>query len=271
MTIAHGTPMSIHVPKAISKPWDSRRYPFISAIGGCPIRVAVEPIVTPYATPNSSDAANFLPAAFSSMERTRFKIDTAIGTIMTAVAVFDTQAEMKAEAIIKPSTIWDGFVPTSRIVSSATRRCRLDFSVARPRMTPPMTKKITVPAYGAAISSMVPIPNSGNNTSGRSDVTGIGAASVIHQMAIHSAQPATARPSKDSESGRTSAKSNPATGPSPTSHQLRFVARSSASWGSSSEPAERSAATSDCWAVAILLLLEDKRDTEKDADRHHYW
>src|SRR5699024_85435 len=266
MTIAHETPMSIHVPKAISKPWDSRRYHFISAIGGCPIRDAVEPIVTPYATPNSSDAANFLPVALSSMERTRFRIETAIGTIMTAVAVFETQAEMKAEAIIRPSTICEGLVPTRRIVRSATRRCRLDFSVARPRITPPMTKKITVPAYGAATSSMVPMPNSGNSTNGSNDVTGIGAASVIHQIAIHRAQPATARPSKYSEPGKTSPKSNPATGPRPTSHQLRLVARSSASCGSCSEVAAGCAAASDCWAVAIRLLLKNKRDTEKDVD-----
>src|SRR5690625_487114 len=178
-------------------------------------------------------------------------MDTAIGTIMTAVAVFETQAEINAEAIMSPSTICEGFVPTSLIVNRATRRWRFDFSVASPRMTPPMTKKITVLAYGAATSSKVPIPKSGNSTSGNNEVTGIGAASVIHQIAIHNAHPATARPSNESESGRTSPSRRPATGPSATSHQLRLVARSSAL----SDSADASlVVSSDCCAVAIIFL-----------------
>src|SRR5699024_4324364 len=169
------------------------------------------------------------------MDRTRFRIETAMGTMITAVAVFDTQAEMKAEAIMRPKTIWEGFVPTNLMVHNATRRCKLDFSVASPSTTPPMTRKITVLAYGAATSPRSPIPNSGKSTSGSNDVTGIGAASVIHQMAIHRAQPATAFPSKDSVSGRISPRMSPAIGPSPTSHQFLLVARSSASPDTSCE------------------------------------
>ena len=47
MTTAHGTPTSIHWPKPSWMPCDSARYPRMSAMGGWPMRVAVEPIVTP--------------------------------------------------------------------------------------------------------------------------------------------------------------------------------------------------------------------------------
>ena len=145
--------------------------PFISAIGGCPIRVAVEQSSHRTRRPTAV-MRRISYRRHSSMERTRFRIETAIGTIMTAVAVFETQAEMKAEAIIRPSTICEGLVPTRRIVRECHRRCRLIFPVARPRITLPMTKKITVPAYGAATSSMVPMPNSGNSTNGATTLPG---------------------------------------------------------------------------------------------------
>ena len=88
-------------------------------------------------------AENFVPAAWASRERTRVRIEAAIGTMITAVAVLETNAEIRAEAAMRPSTICAGFVPTARMVSSATRRCRLAFSVARPRMTPPITRNTT--------------------------------------------------------------------------------------------------------------------------------
>ena len=83
-----------------------------------------------------------MPAASRWTERTSCKMETAIGTMITAV-VLDTHAEMNAEAVISPKTICAGLVPTARMVSSATRRCRLDFSVARPRITPPITRNTT--------------------------------------------------------------------------------------------------------------------------------
>ncbi|MFU0841879.1 MAG: hypothetical protein ACFWTZ_04620 [Burkholderia sp.] len=48
----------------------------------------------------------------------------AIGTIMAAVAVFDTQAESIAVAAIRPRMSWFGLVPKSFIVISAMRRSR---------------------------------------------------------------------------------------------------------------------------------------------------
>ena len=62
--------------------------------------VAIEPIVTPYAMPSIMDAENLVSTAFGSMLRTNCKIDTPMGTMITAVAVFDTQAEMNAEASV---------------------------------------------------------------------------------------------------------------------------------------------------------------------------
>ena len=63
------------------------------------------------------------------------------------------------------------------------------------------------------MAAKLPTPNSGKSTSGSSEVTGIGTASVIHQIAIHSAEPAASRPGIDRLSGRTSASSSPAIGP----------------------------------------------------------
>ena len=45
------------------------------------------------------------------------------GQWLTAVAVLETHAEMKAEASIMPKTIWLGFVPIALMVRSAMRRC----------------------------------------------------------------------------------------------------------------------------------------------------
>ena len=63
--------------------------------------------------------------------------------MITAVAVLEIHAEMKAEAIIMPSTIWSGRVPTAWMVRRAMRRCRLLRSVASPSTTPPSTRKTT--------------------------------------------------------------------------------------------------------------------------------
>ena len=67
---------------------------------------------------------------------------------------------------------------------------------------------------------MLSIPNSGKRTSGSSDVTGMGAASVIHQIAIQSAQPATARPSNASDSGRMKKKGQPGQRPGEQRYEL---------------------------------------------------
>ena len=58
------------------------------------------------------------------VERTTAIRAKAIGSIMAAVAVLDTQADRKLVASMMPSTICLGLVPTMRIVCSAIRRSR---------------------------------------------------------------------------------------------------------------------------------------------------
>ena len=55
---------------------------------------------------------------------------------------------------------------------------------------PPMKRKITGLAYGAAAALGLPIPRAGINTRGSSAVTASGTATVNHQIAI---QPVIAR------------------------------------------------------------------------------
>lgn len=67
--------------------------------------------------------------------------ESAIGSIISAVAVFDTHIEMNPVAIMTPSTIRLGVVPTTRRVSSAIRRCRCHFCIAIAIRNPPMNRK----------------------------------------------------------------------------------------------------------------------------------
>ena len=61
-----------------------------------------------------------------------------IGTIMTAVAVFDTHIDRKAAATMKPRTNRAGPPPTRWMMSRAIRRCRFHFCMVRAIMNPPM-------------------------------------------------------------------------------------------------------------------------------------
>ena len=66
----------------------------------------------------------------------------AIGTIIAAVAVLDTQAEISAVETMRPSTMRLGFVPKSEIVRSAMRRSRCQRCTPAAMRKPPRKRKI---------------------------------------------------------------------------------------------------------------------------------
>ena len=65
-----------------------------------------------------------------------------IGSIITAVAVFDTHMEMKPVAIMKPAIIGPGRSPMMLSVTSAMRRCRFQRCMARAMRKPPRNRKM---------------------------------------------------------------------------------------------------------------------------------
>lgn len=121
----------------------------------------------------------------------RLVMDKAIGNIITVVAVLLIHMLMKAVVIMNPRMIPLGLVPVLLIKFSAIRLCRLCLSMPKPSIKPPMNRKMILLAYGAVASSILATPANGNSTIGSKAVTGIGAASVIHQVIIHKAIPIT--------------------------------------------------------------------------------
>ena len=67
-----------------------------------------------------------------------------MGSIMTAVAVFETHMDRKPVAIMNPAIICGGLVPISRTVSRAMRRCRFQRCMASASRKPPMNRKMTL-------------------------------------------------------------------------------------------------------------------------------
>ena len=65
-----------------------------------------------------------------------------IGTIITAVAVFEIHIDKNADAIINPKIILDGPEPTTWMIFKAILRCRFHFSIVRAIMKPPMKSTI---------------------------------------------------------------------------------------------------------------------------------
>ncbi len=65
-----------------------------------------------------------------------------MGTIMTAVAVFETHMVIRPVATMRPSTSLFGVVPTASTVTRAMRRCRFQRWMASARKKPPMNMKM---------------------------------------------------------------------------------------------------------------------------------
>jgi hypothetical protein len=121
----------------------------MSAFGGVPMSVPTPPMELPYAMPSSRHIANGngrsrssasgFPASASSL-RTISITEMAIGIIITAVAVFETNIDRNAQAIMNPATSRPGATPTARMIQSAMRRCSPHCCIARASMNPPMKR-----------------------------------------------------------------------------------------------------------------------------------
>ena len=76
--------------------------------------------------PSISPTANlWVPGSPAAMRSSTCNtIATPIGSMVTAVAVFEIHIDRNAAAIMKPSTMRAGPPPTRRMMLSAMRRCR---------------------------------------------------------------------------------------------------------------------------------------------------
>jgi hypothetical protein len=192
-----GSPISSHPPQLSFTP-RSPRNPTRIPFGGEPVTVANPPMLHAHASPISRLAANRWvfgdsgsPPAPSPPASVAML--TTIGSIITAVAVFDTNALSIAAAIITPATIRFGPTPTRRITCSASRLCAPHRSSVAPSISPPMNRKMTGSAYGAAASRSRLMPSGWNSTIGTSAVAASGIASVIHHTAISTVTAASRR------------------------------------------------------------------------------
>jgi hypothetical protein len=132
---------------------------------------------------------------------------TAIGVIISVVAVLDIHIDRNAVTRITANTIRRGSVPTRDRANQAIRRCSPQRSNVAATRKPPMKRNTAGFAYGAAVFSIVLMPDSGNATSGSSAVIPMGMASVSHSSAI-------SRPTK--AVNRTAAVKSPPAGASST-------------------------------------------------------
>src|SRR6187200_3122825 len=148
--------------------------------------------------------------------------DNAIGNIIMVVAVLLSHMLSKPVDKIKPSTILSPLVPVSLIMFNAILRCKFHFSIASPSINPPINKKITGFAYGAAASSIEAILNKGKKMSGMSATTGIGNASVIHQAIIRPPTANTFEAACPTWKGSTKYKIKATTNPASKEISLRF-------------------------------------------------
>lgn len=108
----------------------------------------------------------------------------ATANIMIVVATLEIYIDRKAEAIMKPRTIRLGVVPMRWTMLMAMHRCSPTCSSPPARMKPPRKSRISGSDQEGATSSIGRRPASGITGSGRSEVIGIGTASLSHQITI---------------------------------------------------------------------------------------
>ena len=67
-----------------------------------------------------------------------------IGTVITAVAVFEIHIDRNADAAMNPSTIRAGPPPMRWMMPSAIRRCRFHLCMVSAIMNPPIKRMIVL-------------------------------------------------------------------------------------------------------------------------------
>ena len=127
--------------------------------------------------------------------------EAAMGYIIIVVAVLLSHILIKPVESMKPKMIRFPPVPVNFTIDNAIRLCKCHFSIASPIMKPPIKRKITSFAYGAAASPILETPINGNNTNGMIATTGIGMASEIHHEIINMAIAKTLLAAGSNESG----------------------------------------------------------------------
>ena len=124
-----GKPNLNHCAKVISYPNDSWTTPAKTKLGGVPIKVATPPIDALYAIPSiiAFPKILFSSSIVSGLSLNCDTIAIAIGSIITAVAVFDIHIDINAVATIKPRIILTTLVPMKLMIFNAILLCKFHF------------------------------------------------------------------------------------------------------------------------------------------------
>ena len=150
--------------------------------------VSVPPMLDAKATPRSSEVRKRPAAARSASvrasSRARAPSAVASGSMVAAVARFETKALRSAVAVITAARTLNGDAPASPTRALANLDETPVRSSERPISAPPAKRKITSFAYGAAISAGFPMPRIASATNGIRPVTAGSTASVTHHTAI---------------------------------------------------------------------------------------
>jgi hypothetical protein len=143
----------------------------------------------------SKRALSKLLLSFSDMFGTVFAttehIARPIGNNIRVVDVFITHMLIKAETSMNPPISLGPSEPSLLIIINARRLWRPDLSIDRAIKKPPKKRYMFLFAYGSAAVSIEVTPRIGKRAKGNKEVTGIGMASVAHQVTINSATAAT--------------------------------------------------------------------------------
>ena len=107
------------------------------------------------------------------------------------VDVFITHMLIKAETSMNPPISLGPSDPSLLIIINARRLWRPDLSIDRAIKKPPKKRYMFLFAYGSAAVSIEVTPRIGKGLKAINEVTGIGMASVAHQVTINTATAAT--------------------------------------------------------------------------------
>jgi hypothetical protein len=128
---------------------------------------------------------------FGTVFATTEHIARPIGNNIRVVDVFITHMLIKAETSMNPPISLGPSEPSLLIIINARRLWRPDLSIDRAIKKPPKKRYMFLFAYGSAAVSIEVTPRIGKRAKGNKEVTGIGIASVAHQVTIKTATAAT--------------------------------------------------------------------------------
>ena len=136
MIILSGSPNFIQVKKLTWIPKSLSKTEAMRMLGGEPTKVAIPPILAPYATDRSKNTEK----RESDLSSMFFKTAIAIGNIMSEVAVLEIHMLNKPVLNKNPNKIRAFDVPTIWIIASAICVWTFHFSSASDKTNPPKNK-----------------------------------------------------------------------------------------------------------------------------------